>query len=154
MWSIPITHLTTVSHFGCITVVTKPHKSHSRRRSTLQLATFSCDIFRQPPFQPTSIPAGASLSDLHSDGSLVGKHLSMRRHALIFSPMLKFTRRCMRHYLATRLLQQCRLLPTSLSNHSTRFAVVGKSPHFPFFLSGDCFRAIILPESPFFLCVF
>ena len=121
MWSIPATHPTTVSHSGRITVVTKSHISHSHNRNTLP-TTF----FRQLPFRSTSTPIGESLSDLHSGGSLIERHLSTRCSAL------KFTHRLVRYCLATHLLQQYRLLPTSLSNHS---AIAGKALIFHFFSS-------------------
>ena len=81
--------------------------------------------FRRPPFWPTSTPTGVSLFDLPFGGSLVGKAFSTLRHALISSPMLKFT----------RLLQKGRLSPMSLSIHSTRPAVVEKALIFHFFSS-------------------
>ena len=110
------------------------------------------NFFRRPPFQSTSTPTGVSLSDLSSYGNLAGKYFSKRRHVLISSLALKFTRWHMGHCFATRLLQQGCLLPASLPNHSTHPTVAGKSPPFPLFLSDDCFCAVPSPQSPLFLC--
>ena len=110
------------------------------------------NFFWRPPFRPTSTPTGVSLPDLSSYGNLAGKYFSKRRHVSISSPALKFTRRCMGHCLATRLLQQGHLPPASLPNHSTHPTVAGKSPSFPLFLSDDCFYVAPSPQSPLFLC--
>ena len=70
MWSILITQPTTMSHSGRVTVVTKPHRSHSHCRNTLPPTTFSNQIFRRPLIQPTSTPTRVSLSNLPSGGNL------------------------------------------------------------------------------------
>ena len=114
------------SHYSC-------HKASQKPQSQSEHPVVS-NFFRRPPFRPTSTPIGASLSDLHSSGSLTEKHLSTRRRASIFSPELKFTWWRVRYYLATRLLQHCRLPPPpSLSSHSMHPVVVRKSLIFHFF---------------------
>ena len=142
MSSIPETHPPTMSHSGRVIVVTKPRESHSRRWNTLPLATFSGEIFRRPPFQSTSTPTEASLSDLPLGGSLAGKYFSMCQHSLISSLILKF-------------IGQGVATCEALFGHTpppTGSSTVGKptqplhapcrrqkSPHFPLFLSDDCF---------------
>ena len=63
----------------------------NHRRNTLPPATFTDEIFRQPPFRPKSTPTRAPPSDLPSGRSLIGKYLPMRPHPPISGPALKFT---------------------------------------------------------------
>ena len=86
------------------------------------------NFFRRPPFRPESTPIGASLSNLPSGGSLVGKYLPTSPHAPISGPTLKLT--WVRHYLDSRLLQEVHLPSTS---HSTPSAP--SSPEKPSFFT-------------------
>ena len=147
MWSILAIHPTTVSHSGCFSIVMKPHRSHRHHRHTLSLITFFGKIFR-----PISTQIGASLSNLPYDGNLVGKHLSTCQIVSIYSHVPKFTRRhkaLFGHGSPSTMLPVVDkpLPPLVVSHHHW------KTPNFPLFLSNDCLRAILLPESPF-LCFF
>ena len=154
MWSILAIHPMTVSRSDCVTIFTKPHRNHNHRRNTLLWTTFSDEIFRRPPFQLTSNPTRASLSDLPSDGSLTRKPFSKCRQGLISSPMLIFTRRRM---VAREELFSHAPPPKGLSVANEQIQPLHeplplrKSPHFPLFLSVDCFWAIMSPESPLLL---
>ena len=44
MWSIPATHPTTLSHSGCVTIVTKPRRSHWHRQNLSPSMTFFGDL--------------------------------------------------------------------------------------------------------------
>ena len=88
MWSILATHPTTVSHFGLVTIFTKPHRSQ-----TIVGTPCHRQLFRRPPFRPKSILTRAPPSDLPYGGSLIGKYFPTCPHALISDPALKFMRR-------------------------------------------------------------
>ena len=70
------THPKTVSHFGRVTVVTKPHGSHNRLRNTLMPTTFPTRFFgelhfdrlthQQERLSPIYLPVEASSENTYS----------------------------------------------------------------------------------------
>ena len=109
------------SHYSRHEASQKPHSSSEHPVAN--------NFFRRPPFRPTSTPIGASLFDILFNGILIGKHLSACRHAPFFSPVLKFTCRC----VAARETLFGHAPPPAVSHpmtvsHSGRITVVTK-PH-------------------------
>ena len=154
MWSIPITHLKTVSQSGCITVFTKPHGSQT--------------IIGEP-FPRQLLPA-RFFNDLHSSK----RAHQQERLLLIYLPVEALQENSITHShspissLAREFMGWCVTARVTLFLHAPpptgAFAADKpihplhaprhrlKSPSFSVFLFYHCYCVFLLPESLLFLC--